>query len=216
MQYSELLDVFNLRFINNVKFSGQYDLPVIYANGNIQEIQNIVSFNYYNTIRNKANYYVHFYIDDYQFERIWKQPMRYIQILKQFKGVICPDFSVYKNMPKAQQIFQVYKQRLISALMQNAGINLIPNLTWSDVNSLDWILEDFPKHSVIALSTNGCLNKEVKQEFIECYKKAISMIQPLQIIIIGTVPDEIKDDERIVGIKSQIEYLHNLDKRSKM
>lgn len=118
-------------------------------------------------------------------------------------------------MPKAQQLFQVYKQRLLTALMQDEGINVIPNLTWSDIESLDWILEGFPQNSVIALSTNGCLNKKAKYDFLECYKKAISIINPIQIIIIGKVPDELKDDARVIEIKSQIEYLHTLRKRSK-
>lgn len=214
MQYADQLDVFNLKFINFVEVSGQYDFPKIKANDTLQDISesNTASFNFHKTIKNKSNCYIHFYIDDYQFERIWHQPMRYIQILKQFKGVIGPDFSVYKNMPKAQQIFQVYKQRLLSALMQNEGINLIPNVTWSDIESIDWILEDFPQNSVIALSTNGCLNSDVKQEFIRCYKKTISLLNPIQIIIIGTVPTELKDDTRIVELKSRLDYLHFLKK----
>ena len=210
MPYNKLLDVFNLSYVNLVTLAGKYDLPLIKANTTIQNIEFIKSFNYYKSISDKSKYYIHFYIDDYQFERIWKQPIRYIEILKQFKGVICPDFSVYKNMPKAQQIFQVYKQRLLSALMRNEGINLIPNLTWSDLDSLDWILEDFPKHSVVALSTNGCLNKKIKNDFIQCYKKAIRMVDPIQIIIIGTVPAELKEDKRIVEIKSHLDYLNNL------
>jgi hypothetical protein len=38
---------------------------------------------------------VHFFLDDYQFERIWKMPRRYADVLKKFSGVCSPDFSLY-------------------------------------------------------------------------------------------------------------------------
>ncbi len=43
--------------------------------------------------------FVHYYIEDYQFERIWNQPSKYVSLLSKYKGMIMPDFSVYYDMP---------------------------------------------------------------------------------------------------------------------
>lgn len=198
-------DIFNIEISKNVKTIGQFDFPEIEAT---QEVpKQVVSFNYAKTCKNPQNYFVHFYIDDYQFERIWRKPKLYSLLLQKFAGIIGPDFSTYTNMPKAQQIFQVYKSRLISAYIQSKGQTVVPNISWSSIESLSWTLEGIPKHSTIALSTNGCLNPKVKNEFVECYKKAIEILEPTKIIIVGEVPKEIRDDDRIINFESHLTIL---------
>lgn len=199
-------DIFNIRLLDKIVCVGPYELPEIAPCNKIPKIDKIISFNYAMSVSNPEDCFVHFYIDDYQFERIWSCPERYINILQRFKGVIAPDFSVYLNMPKAQQIFQVYKARLITAYMQKKGINVIPNIVWSDEQSLEFCLDGLPINSVVALSTNGCLNKEVKPNFIKMFNIVMSKLQPKQIIVIGSVPAELKD-KRIVEISSHINRL---------
>ena len=40
------------------------------------------------------NQWVHFYEEDYEFFRLWRNPERYLKRLKRFNGVILPDFSL--------------------------------------------------------------------------------------------------------------------------
>ena len=42
--------------------------------------------------------WVHFYIHDRDFERIWNHPNKYLEILKRYEGVITPDFSLYLSL----------------------------------------------------------------------------------------------------------------------
>ena len=42
-----------------------------------------------------TDYFIHFFLQDYQFNRIWNNPSKYIEILKRYKGIIMPDFSLY-------------------------------------------------------------------------------------------------------------------------
>ena len=49
------------------------------------------------------NCFVHFYEDDANFERLWNNPQKYLQILQKYKGVITPDFSLYRDMPLVMQ-----------------------------------------------------------------------------------------------------------------
>ena len=39
---------------------------------------------------------------------------KYLEKIKRFKGVISPDFSIYRNMPLAMQIWNNYKGRTLS------------------------------------------------------------------------------------------------------
>ncbi len=52
-----------------------------------------------------ANCGVHFYLDDYQFERVWNAPERYVEKLRKFSCVLTPDFSLYLDMPRAMKIW---------------------------------------------------------------------------------------------------------------
>ena len=44
---------------------------------------------------------VHFFLYDYNFEKIWNTPDKYVELLSEYKGVLSPDFSMYTEMPYA-------------------------------------------------------------------------------------------------------------------
>lgn len=203
-------DVFNLSLVQDIQTVGKYDLPALKPTNQVPK--KVIPFNYALSCERPQDYFVHFYIDDYQFERIWHKPKFYALLLQRFAGIIGPDFSTYTNMPKAQQIFQVYKSRLISAYIQSLGQAVIPNINWSTFDSLNWTMDGVPRHSTIALSTNGCLNSKVKDNFVKCYKKAIEILEPTNIVIVGEIPKEIQKDDRIINFDS---YLTILQKKKR-
>lgn len=203
-------DIFNLEITAKLPLTGQFQFPKINPSSSIPK--NLLSFNYALSCKNKSDYFVHFYIDDYQFERVWKKTKKYAILLSKFKGLIAPDFSTYTNMPKALQIYQIYKSRVLCAYWQSLGIEVIPNISWSDLDSLEWTLAEIPKNSVVALSTNGVLNKKTKDNFIQCYKKAIEMLKPTKVIIVGEIPKEIQSD-LIINFPNRINHLRNLMKK---
>ena len=53
----------------------------------------------------RENVGVHFFIDDYQFERIWTRPEKYIRALDGFCCVLTPDFSMYLDVPAPLRIW---------------------------------------------------------------------------------------------------------------
>ena len=48
-----------------------------------------------------------------------------------------PDFSVYINFPIVLQAYSVFKSRVLAAYYSSRGITVIPNVTWSDKESLE-------------------------------------------------------------------------------
>lgn len=152
-----------------------------------------IGFNYAQSTKNAENKAVHFFLDDYQFNRIWTNPDRYIDMLRKFKYVLAPDFSLYTDFPVALQIYNHYRKHWLAAYWQLNGIRVIPTICWSDEASYEWCFDGEPVHSVVAVSSVGTQNsKERKKKFLDGYFEMIERLQPEQIIFYGSVPDECK------------------------
>lgn len=103
--------------------------------------------------------WVHFYEDDWLFERVWRNPQKYISILSKFEGVILPDFSLYRDMPMAMQIWNIYRSRAIGNWLQENQINIIPNIRFGDNRTAYCACDGIPKESVIAIGSHGTIKK---------------------------------------------------------
>lgn len=91
---------------------GKYGIPEIKPETDIRiDKLEWIPVNYALTAKDKATKGVHFYKDDYQFERFWNNPDKYIPLLQQFGAVCSPDFSLYSDMPLAVQLFMHYKAK---------------------------------------------------------------------------------------------------------
>lgn len=69
----------------------------------------------------------HFYVDDYRFENIWKDPVKVLT--SGVKALVEPNLSVYDTTPIAYGLQQIYKKRWISRYFQECGI-----LVYADLN----------------------------------------------------------------------------------
>ena len=129
---------------------------------------------------------IHFYLDDYQFERVWNAPEKYVPILKKYDFVLSPDFSLYLDMPKPLQIYNVYRSRLLGAYWQSEGINVIPTLSWSDENSFDFAFDGLEKGGTVTVSTVGILkNEQAKEIWTNGMAEMIKRVNPKKILIYG-------------------------------
>ena len=118
---------YNLYDVDSGRLTDYWQMPVLKKCKHIPT--DMISFNYAKTSK-EFEKGIHFYIDDYQFERIWNAPHDYMDILKQFDCVLTPDFSLYTEMPLPMQIWNVYRSKLIGQIMQDYGMNVIPTLQW--------------------------------------------------------------------------------------
>lgn len=203
-------DTFNLELVEDATFSGAYDMPNI-SPIEVDDVIKVIPFNYVNTIKNPHKYYVHFYIDDYQFERIWSNHKFYMEVLKLFKGVFAPDFSMYADMPKAQQIWNNYRSKAIAHYWQANGIKVIPNACWSDSTSYNWCFDGLPKNSSIAVSSLGCMqNKRTMLNFCKGFKAMDNTLKPTQIYFYGKIPKSLQEDKRIIHIPTYSQMKWNI------
>ena len=167
---------------------GEYDIPVIEPED--YHTVDWIGFNSAKTTRKREGKGVHFFLDDYQFKRLWIYPDRYINMLKQFDFVMSPDFSTYTDFPKALNIYNHYRKHWIGAYLQSKGVHVIPTISWSTPDSYDWCFDGEPHDSTVAISSVGCSN--VIDKFVEGYNAMIQALNPSAIIFYGDVPEECK------------------------
>lgn len=145
-------DAYNLFDFDEYEAVGFYQMPILKPCDCVPD--DIISFNYMLSAKEK-NVGIHFYVDDYQFERIWTQPQTYIEKMQEFQCVFTPDFSLYTEMPIAMKIWNIYRSRLIGQMCQRAGLNVIPTVSWCEAATFDFCFDGLPENSVLSISTIG-------------------------------------------------------------
>ena len=130
---------------------------------------------------------IHFYLYDYMFERIWNSPQQYMEKLSRFDCVIGPDFSLYTDMPVAQQIWNHYRNNLLAQMMQDYGIDVIPPIMWSTPDTFEWCFDGLPHNSVLAVETVGCCqDKESRELWHMGMDAAMKKLTPECIVLYGS------------------------------
>lgn len=160
---------YRLNEYDESRTAGYYQFPTLKACHYVPE--ELIGFNYVKSWKgSREGVGVHFFIDDYQFERIWRSPYENIERLRGFSCVLVPDFSTYSDMPRAMQIWNIYRMRLIGQMMQDAGLTVIPILRTLGDDTIDWCLEGIEPGGVYANSTVGIVRAD--KEFKEmCYRE---------------------------------------------
>ena len=187
---------------------GRYKIPQIQATQ--YENCEFVGFNYAKTVKEREKKGVHFFLDDYQFIRIWNNIDKYLPMLQQFRYVLTPDFSMYTDFPEALQIYNHYRKHWLGAYMQENGITVIPTIGWSTKDSFAWCFDGEPVGGCVAVSAIGTgSNKDARRLFDQGYEEMIAVLKPKQILFYGRVPDECKND-RVIQIPAFQESLRGI------
>lgn len=181
-------DVFNAFLVAFATYAGIFEFPVI--NPTYWIPNNLISFS--KCLSSKSfDFWVHFYEDDYLFERIWRNPSKYLGILKRFEGVILPDFSIYRDMPLVMQLWNIYRSRAIGCWLQRNGVKVIPNIRFGDKRTYRICCEGISRNCVISVGSHGnlknCIDRKI---FLEGLDVIVKRLQPKVIIVYGATPEK--------------------------
>jgi len=72
---------------------------------------------------------IHFYIDDYRFDSIWKNPAKILT--ENISAIVEPNTSLFDTTPIAYGLQQIYKKRWIARYWQECGIKIYADLNVS-------------------------------------------------------------------------------------
>lgn len=144
---------------------------------------------------------LHFYSDDYQFERVWTQPEVYLELLRQFAFVVEPDFSMYLDFPEPLQKWNHYRNQLLGAWWQARGLTVIPSASWADKASFAWTFEGLPERSTVAISTVGCVKgRELYGYFMDGVRELFRQKQPTGLLVYSKLTPDIEQLCKIADI----------------
>ncbi len=192
-------DVFRAFLVKNATYDGSLEIPCIKKE--TSKPNKLIAFT--KAIRsNDYDAWVHFFEDDVAFERLWNKPNTYLPILKKFKGVITPDFSVYRDMPLVMQHWNIYRSRAIGHWLQENGIPVIPNIRFGDERTFDVACAGISKLGVIAVGTHGCIKLLNERNYLKNgLEYVIEALEPTTIVVYGAAPIEIFSQYEKMGIE---------------
>lgn len=176
-------DSYNLRIVNASHCGGEFNMPKLKRC--MAKPCELLGFNYAKTATD-FDKGIHFFVDDYQFERLWNAPEKYLDMLKRFDCVLTPDFSCYLDMPMPMQQWNEYRRRALGNWWQRNGLKVIPTLSWSFPESYGFCFSGLPKSATVATSTVGVKNSE---QAMAVWKggmsEAIKQLHPKRVLLYG-------------------------------
>lgn len=179
---------------------GLYDIPMIEPVYELPEITEWIGFNYVMSDKHPEGKGVHFFIEDYQFERVWNNPDAYIDKLRQYAAVASPDFSPFADMPHAMQIWNHFRKHWLGAYWQQHGITVVATIRAStDPRSFDWYLDGEPHGGIVLISSMWVTQSpEIETIFRKEYDNMFDTLHPSKILLYG---------KQIDGLRGNVERL---------
>ncbi len=177
---------------NSFKTVGKWQIPLVERQA--IELKNIELISYSDTRSNDSGINkkkgVHFFIDDYRFEGVYRNPEQSLSRLSQYRFLLTPDYSTYSDMNYWRQMESIAHSRWVGAFWQDQGQLVIPTVSWSDERSFEFCFDGIEMHSIVAVGMIGC--KHSKEKFIYGYNEMLNRIEPEAVICFGNPFEEMK------------------------
>jgi len=199
--------------MGKIVFEFENNLGIPEMKNHFIECQNLIPFNFCKS-KKTGSETVHFYLDDYQFERTWNNPECYVNILRNFNGCFTPDFSLYTDMPLALQLYNIYRSRWIGRYYQTMGINCIPTVSWSTRESYKFCFVGIENCKQVSISSMSIINQKQEAAFLDGYSEMIKQVDPCQVILYGKKIKGFNDD-RVIYFEPFYRRINNGRTRSK-
>lgn len=129
---------------------------------------------------------VHFYVDDYRFEPLWHRVGGIIPQYK-FDYLISPDFSVLPIAYYPQQLFQVFRNRMLTRYWQKMyDLQIIFSISWGLPPTYEFCFDGIPPNSVVSVK---CAfhekNVKIVNWWLDGFFTMCDVLQPSQIVVCG-------------------------------
>ena len=188
---------------------GKYGFPQLSDNYNVDSPgkEKTLPFNYMLSDKRIISHWFHFFINDGQFERIWKNFWHYIPYFQKAKGLISSDFSLYTDFSQELCIWNCLRNRSIAYALQKVNKNVIPTASFAGEETWDWCFDGLPHNSTVAITTNNVLSDpEAIRVFTGGFKAMMESINPKEVVICGNYPSWIQEKYPYLKITQIMTY----------
>lgn len=131
-----------------------------------------------NTVRG-----VHFFVDDYRFNGIYRNPEKSLDKYSQYAFLLTPDYSTYADMQPWRQLESVAHSRWCGAYWQSKGLTVLATVSWGGPSSYNYCFDGIEKGAIIAVGMVGC--KLNKKSFLQGYDAMFERLSPKAVICFG-------------------------------
>ena len=141
------------------------------------------------------DYYICTYARDITFERVRRNPQKYVHFFQRCAGIIGFDYSIHSDMPIIKQKAQMYDNLALTYYYGSLGIPVIPNLRCGVDELMPEFFEAIPKDSLVAVGTHGFI-KEIPQkaEWYCFLDSVIKKLRPKGIVVYGRLSGHVFDE----------------------
>ncbi len=143
---------------------------------------------------NLSDTFICTYEADDMFERVRRNPRKYISFFKRTAGLIGFDFSIHTDMPLIKQKSQMNDNLSLTYFYGNHEIPIIPNVRCGVDELLPEFMEALPKHSLTAIGVHGFYKYKFEKYEWYCFlEKILAGLEPSGIIVYGALKDSVFD-----------------------
>lgn len=141
----------------------------------------------------QANDAIHFFIEDFKFQGAWNYPNRVARAVAgaNWPAVCEPDFSLWIDMPLAQQIHAIYQRRWCARKWQKYGATIIPLLSAGDERTWSFAWDGIPRGCVVALQVQTVTDHGYLAAMVQ---HAVETTWPKSICLYGKQTDRVQID----------------------
>lgn len=153
-----------------------------------------------------------FYTYDAKFEDVWFKAAEIAErfLDQKWIALVTPNFSLLPEEPRILHKWNTYRSRWCGRYWQEIGFDIIPDVEWTDIESLDYSLLGIPK-SIPAIAIQ--VHTRIKNEYEHRNRvlgivEACKRIEPEKLLLYGggcmiNELSELIPDVKIVNVESQ-------------
>lgn len=152
---------------------------------------------------------IHFYIDDYKFNAVWGRLEQTLKSLSKYDAVISTDDSVFLDLPLIDNMRNVFKNRVFTAVGQRMGLNVIPSFSCGNPVDIEFYCDGLPEGGCIAVSCMGTDSTRSQQLMLKyCVQEMCKRKHPDLLLVYGSKTD-LGVSVPIVRIPTFVDNLRN-------
>lgn len=178
--YKELKKMLNLNYLdltNKTNKVGKYDFPCLKCPA-LYNIDYIALYGELKGYQKTTNTAIGFYQYDKVFDGkngLWnaikyndENRLNFFkERFKNCKYFISPDYSLCGDIENAENIHRIFKARIVSLwLTLNLNAIVIPNITYSNEKSFEYMLDGLEECETVAFSTKGSMKQSEKKDLL--------------------------------------------------
>lgn len=189
-------DAFQAFLVKDAKFTENEEYPIIKAEMVPKLLpKKIMHFSKAITFKGDlSETVIYFFSPDKTFERVRRNPKRYIYFFRKTGGLIGFDFSVHTDMPLIKQKAQLYDNLALTYFFASQGIPVYPSIRFESDVTVDEYLRAFPHKTLLAIGVHGFIQRlDQKYETYFDLNKIIEKLQPTGLIIVGHLSNKMFD-----------------------